>query len=383
MLVFDIYVQANISLIDNQIKVLFPKENIQLSQAQGSIVISGSVTNPELSKQVQAIIEAAGFKDKVVNMLRTPVADALQVQMQIRVAEVNRQVLREVGAAYRVLNPSFGFDINPSGPPAAGSPLSSTLALFLGNSQSRAITDTFITALHSRGALRALAEPNLIAMNGKKASFLAGGEFPIPIIQSISTGQSAITIQWKEFGVKLGFTPTIIDENHIQLDMEPEVSSLDFASGIRLSDLVLPALRVRRAKTVLELRDGQSFALAGLLDNSEQVNLSKVPLLGDIPILGELFKSRRFQRNETELVFLVTVKLVEPLNPDQLPTLPGAADLKRGMTPPPATGIEGQSGHAVKGKSGGEPVPEASTKQPEPAVKQPEQTAKKDQPEVK
>ena len=159
------------------------------------------------------------------------------------------------------------------------------------------------------------------------------------------------------FGVKLEFTPTIIDENHIRLEMEPEVSSLDYSSGVTVQNLVIPGLRVRRAKTTLELRDGQSFALAGLIDNKEQVNLSKVPLLGDIPVLGELFKSRSFQRNETELLFLATVKMVEPLNPDQLPRLPGVSELKpvggttNGPNGPagatPASSIEGQSGHSV------------------------------------
>jgi pilus assembly protein CpaC len=260
-------------------------------------------------------------------------------------------VLREVSAAYGITNPSALVSINPGGPPAFGTANSSTLALTLGTLQSRAITDGFIRALHSRGALRDLAEPNLIAMHGQKASFLAGGEFPIPVIQSVNQGQNAITIIFKEFGVKLGFTPTILDENHIRLDMEPEVSSLDFGAGIRLNDLVIPGLRVRRAKTVLELRDGQSFALAGLLDNSEQVNLSKIPLLGDIPVLGELFKSRRFQRNETELMFLVTVKMVEPLNPDQLPRLPGVGEIRSGTPVAPTTPVEGQSGHSLPRKS--------------------------------
>jgi pilus assembly protein CpaC len=370
MIVFDIYVQANISLIDNQIKVLFPKENIQLSQANGSVVLSGSVTNPALSEQAQRIIEAAGFKDKVVNLLRSPVLDAAQVQMQIRVAEVNRSILREVGAAYGIVNSTLPAFISPGGPAAFGSSNltnepgktssltfnpSSAMNIFLGNINSSAVSQGFIRALHSRGALRDLAEPNLIAMHGQKANFLAGGEFPVPIIQSVSTGQNAITVVFKEFGIKLAFTPTIIDENHIRLEMEPEVSSLDFGSGVQVQGLVIPGLRVRRAKTVLELRDGQSFALAGLIDNREQVNLSKIPLLGDIPILGELFKSRSFQRSETELMFLVTVKMVEPLNPDQLPTLPGASDLRKSALPPTdaaPTTFEGQSGHSVPRKSG-------------------------------
>jgi len=390
MLVFDIYVQVNLTLIDNQIKILFPKENIQLSQANNSVVLSGTVTRPELSDQAQKIIEAAGLK--VTNLLKSPVMDAAQVQLQIRVAEVNRAVLRELSTAYGILNSALPTFITAAGPAAFGSYTvndeivkngagnvagvfrrenlnvspSSALNIFLGNANNSAVSQTFIRALNSRGALRDLAEPNLIAMHGQKASFLAGGEFPIPILQSVSSGQNAITVQFKEFGVKLDFTPTIIDENHIRLELAPEVSSLDFAAGVTVQGLVIPGLRVRRAKTVLELRDGQSFALAGLIDNREQINLSKIPLLGDIPILGELFKSRSFQRNETELLFLATVKVVEPLNPDQIPRLPGVSELKPvNSTPPagatPSSSIEGQSGHSVPQKSGEQP-PEGETK---------------------
>ncbi|MGE0885045.1 MAG: type II and III secretion system protein family protein [Blastocatellales bacterium] len=368
MVVFDIYVQVNLSLIDNQIKILFPKENIQLSQANNSVVLSGSVTKPELADQVQKIIEAAGLK--VTNLLKGPVLDAAQVQLQIRVAEVNRKIMREVSTAYGFNNSTIPTFVSSGGPGVGdatsilrdpnsptGTAAATGLANFLlGIPSSSLGPQAFVRALYQRGALRDLAEPNLIAMHGQKASFLAGGEFPIPVIQNVNQGQTAITVIFKEFGVKLDFTPTIIDENHIRLELAPEVSSLDFASGVSIQSLVIPGLRVRRAKTVLELRDGQSFALAGLIDNNEQVNLSKVPLLGDIPILGELFKSRSFQRNETELLFLATVKLVEPLNPDQLPRLPGVSELKP-VTPNPtvpgaAGQIEGQSGHSVPRKSG-------------------------------
>ncbi|MDX2032876.1 MAG: pilus assembly protein N-terminal domain-containing protein [Blastocatellia bacterium] len=395
MVVFDIFVQVNLSLIDNQIKILFPKENIQLSQANNSVVLSGSVTRPELSDQVEKIIKAAGLN--VTNLLRAPVVDASQVQLQIRVAEVNRTVLREISTAYGILNSALPTFISAAGPAAFGGYTvtnevirgtnsilgsvrnqnlsvqpNSALNIFMGNTNNSATTQAFIRALYSRGALRDLAEPNLIAMHGQKASFLAGGEFPVPVIQSVQQGQNAITIIFKPFGVKLEFTPTIIDENHIRLEMEPEVSSLDFASGVTVQGLIIPGLRVRRAKTTLELRDGQSFALAGLIDNREQVNLSKIPLLGDIPVIGELFKSRSFQRNETELLFLATVKMVEPLNPDQLPRLPGVSELKPvGSANPagatPASSIEGQSGHAVPRKNDG-PESENKVQQGPPAV---------------
>lgn len=387
MVVFDIYVQVNTSLIDNQIKILFPKENIQLSQANNSVVLSGSVTRPELADQVQKIIEAAGLK--VTNLLKAPVLDAVQVQLQIRVAEVNRSILRELSTAYGVANNGVPTYISSGGPGQltqdsgidliakglkAQALATTGINLLLGNGNSDAGVLGFIRALHTRGAIRELAEPNLIAMHGKTASFLAGGEFPIPIVQSLQGGQSSVTILFKEFGVRLNFTPTIIDENHIRLDLEPEVSTPDYTYGIRLQGFVIPGLITRRAKTSLELRDGQSFALAGLIDNREQVNLSKVPLLGDIPVIGELFKSRSFQRNETELLFLATVKLVEPLNPDQLPRLPGVSELKPVGSPDsagatPTGSIEGQSGHSVPRKSGDQPEAQGKTQIETPGAK--------------
>jgi len=396
MLVFDIYVQVNLSLIDNQIKILFPKENIQLSQANNSVVLSGSVTKPELSEQAQKIIEAAGLK--VTNLLKSPVMDALQVQLQIRVAEVNRQILREVSAAYGVPNNTIPAYISPAGPGEINSSISPNLRdpnlpglntilssvpginLLLGNPNDKAGVIGFVRALHQRGAIRDLAEPNLIAMNGQKASFLAGGEFPIPIIQSLNSGQTSVTIYFKEFGIRLNFTPKIIDENHIQLEMEPEVSTPDYTYGIVLQGYSIPGLVTRKAKTTLELRDGQSFALAGLIDNREQVSLSKIPLLGDIPVLGELFKSRRFQRNETELLFLATVKMVEPLNPDQIPRLPGVSELKPVTANPagatPSGSIEGQSGHSIPRKTGEQPPEGANkTKSEQPATNKVDRSA--------
>src|SRR4030095_4771828 len=150
-----------------------------------------------------------------------------------------------------------------------------------------------IRALQTQGALRELAEPNLIAMDGAQASFLAGGEFPVPIVQGGSN--NSVTVQFKEYGVRLTFKPTIIDEDHIRLELEPEVSTIDFSNGVKFDGFLIPGLKTRRAKTSVELRDGQSFALAGLLDNSETKTLSRVPVLGDIPVLGSLFRSKSFQ----------------------------------------------------------------------------------------
>jgi pilus assembly protein CpaC len=222
---------------------------------------------------------------------------------------------------------------------------SSALNIFLFNNAIG--TQAFIHAMQTNGVLRSLAEPNLIAMNGQSASFLAGGEFPVPIVQNGGSGNGAtVSIVFKEYGVRLNFKPTILDEDHIRLELEPEVSTLDFVNGVKFNGFLIPGLRTRRAKTGVELRDGQSFALAGLLDNSETKSLSKIPGLGDIPILGNLFKSTQFQKNETELMFVVTAQVVKPVNRDDLPKMPAVESLKKGslLGIDSKTGISGPSG---------------------------------------
>jgi pilus assembly protein CpaC len=330
--VFDVYVRTNLSLIDSQIRALFPKDDIRLSQANGSVVISGTVSDPRIAAQTDAVVQAAGFK--TVNLLESPVKDLKQVQLLVRVAEVNRSRIRELGSSYAYQgSPGTGGFATGGGPGNVSEvsngilkgTFSSLNLLVLGGNMA-----TMIRALQTQGALRALAEPNLIAMDGQQASFLAGGEYPVPIVQSSGGERSTVSIVFKEYGVRLNFKPTIIDEDHIRLELEPEVSTLDFANGVKFDGFLIPGLRTRRAHTGVELRDGQSFALAGLLDNSETKSLSKVPGLGDIPILGNLFKSTQFQKNETELMFIVTAQMVKPVNRDDLPPIPNVESLKKG-----------------------------------------------------
>jgi pilus assembly protein CpaC len=368
-LVFDVYVRANLSLIDSQIRALFPKDDIRLSQANGSVVLSGSVTSPNTAAQAQSVVEAAGFK--TVNMLASPVKNMTQVQLQVRVAEVNRSKVSDLGLsyAYQASPGTGGYANSGQGPSSLGNvtngalsgTLSSALNLFVmaGNTMS------MIRALQTQGALRQLAEPNLIAMDGSTASFLAGGEFPIPIVQGGNS--NSVSIVFKEYGVRLNFKPTIVDEDHIRLDLEPEVSTIDFSNGVKFDGFLIPALRTRRAKTSVELRDGQSFALAGLLDNQETKTLSKVPVLGDIPVLGSLFRSKSFQKNETELMFIVTAQLVKPVNRDDLPQLRGIDGLKNGSPlgiEPKGEGIDGLTGHSISGQKT-DSEPEATPKAPE------------------
>jgi pilus assembly protein CpaC len=351
-LVFDVYVRTNLSLIDSQIHLLFPKDDIRLSQANGSVVMSGSVTDPKTATAAEAVIQAAGFK--TVNLLESPVKDSTQVQLMVRVAEVNRTRMRELGTSYAYQgSPGSGGYVNSGqGPSSIGNVTSGFLQGTLGSSLNLFLmggnTLAMIRAMQQQGALRALAEPNLIAMNGQEASFLAGGEYPVPVIQGGSSGSGpTVSIIFKEYGVRLNFKPTIIDEDHIRLELEPEVSTLDFANGVRFDGFLVPGLRTRRAKTGIELRDGQSFALAGLLDNSETKSLSKVPGLGDIPILGNLFRSTQFQKNESELMFIVTAQVVKPVNRDDLPRIPAVENLKNGSL----LGVEPKSG-AMTGPSG-------------------------------
>jgi pilus assembly protein CpaC len=341
-------------------RVLFPKDDIRLSQANGSVVISGSVSDQQIAAQAEAVVQAAGFK--TVNLLTSPVKDQIQVQLLVRVAEVNRTRMRELGTSYAYQgSPGVGGYVNSgSGPSALGNVtgglLSGALAPSLNLFVMGGNTLAMLRAMQERGALRALAEPNLIAMNGQQASFLAGGEYPVPVVQGGAAGTAAsVTIEFKEYGVRLNFKPTIVDEDHIRLELEPEVSVLDFANGVRLQGFIIPALRTRRAKTGVELRDGQSFALAGLLDNSETKTFSKVPGLGDVPILGNLFKSTSFQKNESELMFIVTAQIVKPVNRDDLPAMPNVENLKKGsllgMDTTPGNKPANQSG-ATDGQSG-------------------------------
>lgn len=368
-LFFDVDVRANLEQIDAQVRTLFPKEDIRLSQANGSVVISGKV-DPKVSQQIESVVQAAGFK--TVNLLDLPIQNMTQIQLQVRVAEVSRNKLTELAASPAVqTRPGEGAYTNTGlGPWTLGrveegnifGSVANTLNVFVMSNNAF----MFLRALQTQGALRALAEPNLIAMNGQQASFLAGGEIPIPIVQGGGNNQQTVTILFKEYGVRVNFKPTIIDEQHIRLELEPEVSTLDYNNAIRFSGFLIPSLRVRRAKTGVELQDGQSFGIAGLLDNSEMKALSKIPVLGDVPILGNLFKSKSFQRNETELVFIVTAKITQPLNPDSLPHMKGVDGLKSGSPlgvelPGQASGGDGSSGSSASdGKVNSLTVPAAN-----------------------
>jgi pilus assembly protein CpaC len=219
----------------------------------------------------------------------------------------------------------------------------------------------FIDALKEEGLLKVLAEPTLITLSGKTANFLAGGEFPIPVPQSSGSGGTTITIEYKPFGVGLNFTPTVLSNKKINMLVAPEVSDLDFSNALTTSGFVVPSITTRRVSTVIELADGQSFAIAGLLKDNVRQSVSKFPLLGDIPVLGALFRSTSFEKNESELIVIVTAHLVKPLDmaKQTLPTdayvepsdlefyLLGSMEGRGKPNPVKGSGLEGQFGHIL------------------------------------
>jgi pilus assembly protein CpaC len=257
-----------------------------------------------------AAVANAYAPDKVVNLLS--VGSPQQVLLEVRFAEVSRGTAKQLGInsfSWSNSSSSGGIGVPPD---LSNSPFQGALTLFGPGLNFQ------IDALEQKGLARTLAQPNLIALSGETASFLAGGEFPIPVGVSTQGGIPTITIEFKEFGVSLAFTPTVLGDGLINLVVAPEVSSLDRDASIQLQGFNIPGLKVRRAKTSLELRDGQSFAMAGLIQSDFENTVRAVPLLGQIPIIGALFRSTRFRNDETELVMVVTPRLVRPVAAGQI-----------------------------------------------------------------
>ncbi len=303
-------------------KVLPDEKSIQVIPTQDYVTLAGTVSSTSNLSQVLALAETY-YPKKVVNLME--VSGIHQVMLEVRVAEMSRSLLRRLGVNFNYISSSgsnLGLSLLnnlttlPTSPgfPAAPVVVSDRInAIFRFTTQGGATWTTFIDALKEEGLLKVLAEPTLIALSGKSANFLAGGEFPIPIPQPSGVG-TTITIEYKPFGVGLNFTPTVLSSKKINMQVAPEVSDLDFTNAIQIQGFLVPALTTRRASTTIELGDGQSFAIAGLLRDNVREVVSKFPLLGDIPILGALFRSTSFQKNETELIIIVTPHLVKPLD---------------------------------------------------------------------
>lgn len=322
---YDVVVDRGVHVLQQNLQQLFPGEDINVAVNDEAVVLSGAVSNNDVMLRAAEIARAAFPKSSVVNMLQLPGGSpSQQVMLQVRFAEVNRNALQQAGLALfttrigmtaRSTTQQFAapdFDDEKPG----GLEFADFLNLFYFHR--RHGIGGVLKALQAQGFLQSLAEPNLIAYNGQEASFLAGGEIPIPIVSGIA-GQ--VSVVYKEFGIRLNFRPTIAGDV-IRLKLRPEVSSLDFSNGIILSGFRIPALNTRRAETDVELRDGQSFAIAGLLNNVSQTDRQAIPLLSKLPVIGNLFKSKANRAEQTELMVLITPRLVRPLDPDEVPPLP-------------------------------------------------------------
>jgi pilus assembly protein CpaC len=344
---YEITVQRDLAILNEQMTKLFPGESI-LAQSNGkAVVLSGLVTSKDAADKAMSV--AAGYVEKsgdVVNLLKLQETLASnQVLLRVRFAEVSRSALTELGVGlftsptgvkntlvrattqqfnnaptfddlkWTKENGDFGSNVTS----AEGKfTFSDFLNLFLFSEKFD--IGAVVKALQTKGLFQSLAEPNLVSESGKEATFLAGGEIPIPIAQG-SGGNIAISVQYKEFGVRLSFTPTVIG-NRVHLKVKPEVSTLDYSNGVVLQGFRIPGLSTRRTETELELIDGQTFAIAGLMNNSMNTTLSKIPGIGDIPILGLLFKSKAAQKNQTELVVMITPHILPRNSPGVTPNLP-------------------------------------------------------------
>jgi pilus assembly protein CpaC len=365
---YEVAVQRDLARLTEQVKQLFPREAISVRGNGRFVVLSGTVSSKDAVEK--AVNLAAGFVDKrdeVVSVLQVQENTRTdQVMLRVRFAEVSRTALTDyglslftsptgvkntVGRATTQQFPAPGFtDLEWTkrsaefGAPVASAGGKFTFSDFLNFFilSEKYDLGLAIKALQTRGLFQSLAEPNLVAESGKEASFLAGGEFPIPIAQGVG-GNMAITVQFKEFGIRLNFIP-VVNGDRVHLKVRPEVSTLDFGNAVVLNGFRIPALSTRRTETELELGDGQTFAIAGLLNNNMNSTLQKIPGIGDIPILGQLFRSKAAQKNRTELVVMITPQILRTNSPGVTtelprlgePYLPALPENQSTASPPPA-----------------------------------------------
>ena len=326
---YDLVVEQPVTTLEQHLRLLFPGEDIAVSTNEGATILAGRVSSTKVMLRAAEIAAASLPKTQVINLLQVPGgSDSQQVMLQVRFAEVNRKKVTEAGISLFANRSDFAGSIDDAAVFRAGLRrrtsglvFSDFLNLFFFD-HTHGIGGV-IKALQQTGGFQSLAEPNLIAYNGQEASFLAGGEFPIPVVQGTA---GSVSVVFKEFGIRLTFKPTIAGDV-IRLKVRPEVSSLDFNNGLTLSGFRIPALTTRRAETDVELRDGQTFAIAGLIDNITQNDSAAIPLLSKLPIIGTFFKSTSKRAEQTELMVLITPRLVRPLEPDEVPPLPTDSNL--------------------------------------------------------
>ena len=337
---FEVSVDIDGLGLSQKIHEVFPSENVHIDTSKDVVILSGKVSSAAVADKILEVVKGSA---KVTSMMEVPAPPTGEILLQVRFAEVDRTALLELG-------------VNILGTGLGKTPFSITTGQF-GGVSAPAITDTFpiraggvqpvqgtttqtfpnalniflwnpnihlgaaIQALQNKNVFQILAEPNLLTESGKEAKFLAGGEFPYPTVQSVGSGGggNAVTIQFKEFGIRLSFIPILTADGTIHLKVSPEVSTLDFSNGVIISGFSLPALSTRRVESEMNLADGQTFAIAGLVDNRVTELWSKIPGIGDIPVLGNLFKSKSFNKTKNELLVIVTPHIVKPLAPDQIP----------------------------------------------------------------
>ncbi len=339
---FEVSVDIDILSLNEKIHEVFPTEAIQLETSKDVVMLSGKISSVLVAAEILEIVK--GSTPKVISLMTYPPTAVKEVLLEVKFAEVDRAAASQLGA--NIIR-QFGSNMPMSVSTGQFSPPSfqnSTPSTTAANGTTTGATPPqyninnllnisifrpdinmamMIEALETNSVLQILAEPNLLTESGKEASFLAGGQFPVPVVQgSVAGGVAPITIQFKEFGVRLNFTPTVMPDGLIHLNVKPEVSSLDYTNSVTISGTTVPALSTRRAESDMELRDGQSFAIAGLIDNQVTEQFNKIPGISAIPILGKLFESRSLNKSKSELLILVTPRIVEPLAPGAVPPGP-------------------------------------------------------------
>jgi len=354
---FEVSVDIDVLGLSQKIHEVFPTENVHIDTSKDVVILSGKISSTAVADKILEVVKGAA--PKVTSMMEVPPPVTGEILLQVRFAEVDRSAVTQLGI--NILSTGVGktigatttgqfgssgtwnisdlFPLKAGGPVGVGfnvtAPQQTPLNLFLFNPSIH--LGISLQDLQTRNLLQILAEPNLLTESGKEASFLAGGEFPYPTVQSVGTGTgNAVTIQFKEFGIRLSFTPVLLPDGSIHLKVKPEVSSLDFSNAVTISGFTLPALATRRAESEMALADGQTFAIAGLADNRVTEVFNKMPGFGDIPVLGKLFQSKSFNKSKTELLVIVTPHVVRPLNPDQVPPGPAFSEPFLDQTAAPA-----------------------------------------------
>jgi pilus assembly protein CpaC len=337
---YAVTVEPDLTEIQKQLRATFPAEHIDVSSSKDAILLTGVVSEPEIAKQAAAI--AAVHAKSVVNLLQSPTAENRQVMLHVKFASVDRTSLATLGANIFSVNPKMvgslttqqfnfprtgqlQFSQGANGPQLGNQTVTVSDLLNLFAFSPDLNIGATLAMLQNQNLLQILAEPNLVTVSGHEASFLAGGEFPFPVITNTGTGGQAapvVTIQFRKFGVQLNFTPTVAENGLIHLKVKPEVSSLDFSNALTIQGFTIPAISSRTAETEVDLHEGESFAIAGLIDNRVTKQISKIAGIGDLPVIGNLFKTRSTDKANTELLVVITPSFVKPFASGTSPAMP-------------------------------------------------------------